>query len=231
MVANINAAVRKRAQIAKANRTMFLWIAVSSAIVGSALVVSYFFIQLLVYNEKVLIEKNNTISTLEANNAIIPELESAIRVLDTNENLAAAKANPSDQSLQVILDALPAEANSLALGASLQSKLLVGIDGITVESLQVTPVSGVESLVDGTTVDATTTSATSEYYIDFQFTVTGSQDALKGVLQNLERSIRLIDIRTLRIDSQESSQLLTVQARAYYEPEVTIMLQDKKVPK
>lgn len=230
MASNNATAVRKRSQIAKANRTMFLWIAVSSALVGSALVVAYFFVQLLVYNEKVLIAKYDTIATLEANNEAVPALEDAIRVLDTNEALAAAKANPDDQALQVILDALPSDVNSLALGASLQSKLLVGVDDITVESLQVTPVNGVESLSDASMVDASVDDGSGNY-ITFQFAVSGSQEGLKQILQNLERSIRLIDIQTLRIESQENGQLLTVSARAYYEPAKTFELKDKKVEK
>jgi len=53
-----DAAIRKRTQIAKANRTMFLWVAVISALVGFALVGSLFLIQKAVFNEKVLTEKN-----------------------------------------------------------------------------------------------------------------------------------------------------------------------------
>ena len=59
MAAN-EVALRKRTQIAKANRTMFIWIAVASALIGTAAVVSIFFFQQLVYNEKVLAEKLNT---------------------------------------------------------------------------------------------------------------------------------------------------------------------------
>ena len=108
-----SAAIRKRAQINKANRTMFLWIAVSSAIIGSAVVVAIFLGQQLFYNEKILAEKATTIQTLEANSEVIPELETEIRILDTNEALATSKANDDDQTVQVILDALPSYANSL----------------------------------------------------------------------------------------------------------------------
>lgn len=222
-MATNTAALRKRAQIAKANRTMFLWIAVSSAIVGSAVVVSFFLGRQLLYNEKILAEKNNTVSQLEKNNAIVPELQTEIRVLDTNEALAAAKANQDNQTIQVILDALPSDANSLALGASLQSKLLTGVDGLVVESLQVDPVFGLESL------DETGGAAASASEITFQFAVSGSEAALKQVLTNLERSIRLIDIRSLVIESQGERQVMTVRARAFFEPAKTIELKDKVV--
>jgi len=224
-----NAALRKRTQIAKANRTMFLWIAAGSAIVGCALVVAFFLGQKLFFNEKILAEKDKTISTLQANNDVVDELETAVRVLDTNAALASVKASDGDNAIQVILDALPSEANSNALGASLQTKLLAGIPGLTIESLQIDPVLGIESLGDNTSTEDASALVDSSNQITFQFAVSGSQDALKTVLTNLERSIRTIDILSLRVESQGATQIMTVQARAFYEPARTIQLQDKVV--
>lgn len=225
-----SAALRKRTQIAKANRTMFLWIAAGSAIVGCALVVAFFLGQKLIYNEKVLAEKEKTVGILKSNNAVVSELESQVRLLDTNAALESSKAKDDDQAIQVILDALPSDANSLALGASLQNKLLAGIAGLTIVSLQVDPVQGIESLSqdDIVTEDASAGEVVANE-ITFQFSVSGSQDALKQVLTNLERSIRAIDIISLRIESQGSTQLMTIQARAFYEPARTIELYDKVV--
>jgi hypothetical protein len=222
-------AIRKRSQIAAANKTMFIWIAVASALVGSAIVVSIFLTQKAFFNEKVLAEKQNTVNVLDNNNLVAPDLEKNIQVLDTDQALASAKANESDQAVQVILDALPSEGNSLALGASLQNKLLAGVPGLTsLDTLQVDPIVGLETLsTDPNTVDASSTGAGNE--ITFNFTVTGSQDAIKKVLQNLERSIRLIDITSIRIETQQNGQVMTVQAKAYYEPAKTIELKDKVV--
>ena len=223
-------ALRKRTQISKANRTMFLWIAGASALVGFAVVGSIFLSQKLLFNEKVLIEKNKTVSTLNANNKIISDLKANVRVLDTNSDLAKAKANESDQTIQVILDALPSDANSLALGASLQSKLLANIPGLTLVSLQVDPVQGVESLNNTNVVSASNTaSAGSDNQITFQFAVSGNQDSLLKALTNLEHSIRTIDITRLQIENQGSSQVMTVQGRAFYEPAKTVTLYDKVV--
>jgi hypothetical protein len=223
------AALRKRTQITKANRTMFLWIAASAALIGCALVVSFFLAQKLFYNEKVLGEKEKTISILKNNNAIVDELETQVKALDASEVLASVKARPTDQAIQVILDALPSGANSDALGASLQSKLLAGIQGLRIESLQVDPVLGIESLADETSSEDASAATESANQITFQFSVSGSQEALKEVLTNLERSIRAIDITSLRIESQGTTQLMTVQARAFYEPAKTIQLTDKVV--
>jgi hypothetical protein len=221
MQPNNTAALRKRTQITKANRTMFLWIAASAALIGCALVVSFFLAQKLFYNEKVLAEKEKTISVLKANNEVVDELESQVKALDASEVLTSAKAKEGDQAI---------EANSLAVGASLQNKLLAGIEGLRIESLQVDPVLGVESLAtDATSEDASAGIDTSNQ-ITFQFAVSGSTTALKAVLTNLERSIRAIDVTSLRIEYQaDNKQLMTVQGRTFYEPAKTIQLYDKVV--
>ena len=225
-------ALRKRTQISKANRTMFLWIAGASALVGFAVVASIFLGQKLFFNEKVLYAKNKTVSTLSENNKVVADLKTNVRVLDTNADLAKVKANPSDQTIRVILDALPSDANSLALGASLQSKLLAGIPGLTLVSLQVDPVQGIESLdigAVGSPAAATTGTNDTTNQITFQFSVAGNQDVLLKALTNLERSIRTIDITRLQIENQGTTQVMTVKGRAFYEPAKNITLYDKVV--
>lgn len=220
------AALRKRTQIAKANRMMFAWVAGVSVVVGFAIIGAVFLVQMLMFNERVLQEKSNTVSTLKANNANVEELESQVRVLDLNTALISAKANPDDQTLQVILDALPGEPNSLALGASLQKRLLSGISGLSVNSLQVDSVSVDE--FGGTVVDAGTEEQMPNE-IGFQFSVSGNTNALRKVLSNLERSIRTIDVTNLRIESQGGEQILSVEGRAFYEPAKTVELREKVV--
>lgn len=228
-----DAAIRKRTQINKANRTMFLWIAAASAIVGAVIVVSIFLAQKLFYNEKVLAAKQDTVNTLSHDNSVVTDLEDQVRALDANSALASVKANDTDQAIQVILDALPSEANSLALGASLQNKLLAGIQGLTLESIQVDPVVGVETLTgDPNSLSAASDGTTpTDNSITFQFVVSGSDAALKQVLQNLERSIRTIQVTSLKIEIESSGPKMTVQGKAFYEPAKTLELQDKVVPK
>ncbi len=224
-------AIRKRNQIAKANRTMFLWIAAASVLVGAAVVVSIFFAQQLIYNEKVLAEQAKTVSTLRHNNSVVEALQDEIRVLDANADLAKAKANDTDQAIQVILDALPSDANSLALGASLQNKLLAGIPGLQpIQMLQVTPVAGIEGGDEDAAVDESVEVV--ENSINFSFAVIGTEQALQQVLSNLERSIRTIEVTGLTIENQpDGGLLMTVSARAFYEPEVKLELKDKAVPR
>ena len=223
-------ALRKRSQIATANRTMFFWVAGVSVVFGFALVSTIFLTQMLLFNERVLQEKDKTVAILKANNANIPELEAQIRMLDTNPALMSAKAQSDDQAIQVILDALPSEANSLALGASLQNKLLAGIAGLTLSSLQVDSVVGSESYNVGSTInDNSATALNAPNEISFRFSVSGDEAALKQVLTNLERSIRTIHISSLKIESQGSTRALSIQAKAFYEPRRIVGLKDKTV--
>lgn len=223
-------AVRKRQQIAKANRTMFLWVAGVSVVVGFAAVGSIFLVQKLAFNQKVINEKNNTVSILTKNNAAVAELEDNIRLLDTNEGLNSAKAKPDDKALQVVLDALPADANSLALGSSLQGKLIAGIDGLTLESLNITPVAGVEVTTDTEVQDASAaTDGTQANQIGFTLAVSGDANALKTLLNRFEHSIRAIDITNLTLEQTSGKLTMTIEGHAFYEPARAIELKDKVV--
>jgi hypothetical protein len=220
-------AIRKRAQIALANRVMFLWVAGVSVIFGVSLVGTIFLTQMLLFNERVLSEKSRTISTLDKNNSNVKELEKQVNVLNTNQALINAKSRPDDQPVQVILDALPSDANSLALGASLQNKLLAGIPGLTLTSLQVDPVAGIETLNDDiVAVNNTSTLVDLQNEITFRFAVNGDESALKQVLVNLENSIRTIDVTLLKIESQGATRMLSVQGRAFYEPARDVKLKN-----
>lgn len=221
-------ALRKRSQIAQASRTMFIWIAVASALVGTAVVVSIFLVQKLAYTEKVLSAKQETVSILDHNLSVVDGLKTEVQALDANSALLSVKANENDQALQVVLDALPSDANSNALGSSLQNKLLSGIEGdYALKSLEVKPVEGIESLVGGDTVDASADTGTSNV-INFSFSVEGDQAALRQVLQNLERSIRTIVVTRMNLNTESGKLTLSVEGHAFYQPAKTIEL--KEVP-
>lgn len=222
-------AIRKQTQINKAGRTMFIWIALASVLVGVAAVVCLFLGQKIIYTEKVLATKQSTVSTLDHNLSVVDSLKEDVRALDANSALMSVRANDSDQALQVVLDALPSEANSLAVGASLQNKLLSGVSGnYRIDSLQVDSVNGVESLLNSTTVDASSDSSNNNV-INFNFSIIGDQSALKDVLHNLERSIRAIVVKNLNIETNGGQVTLTVNGQMFYQPAKNIQLVEKAV--
>lgn len=226
-------ALRKRQQIANANRTMFIWVAAVSAVVGIAIVGSVFLVQQALFNEKVLKVKSTTASTLRKNNSAIPELENQVRQMNTNQGLIDSMAPNQTQPIRVVLDALPSEANSPAFGSSLQAKFL-NDPALKIESLNIDPVAGVESQTDNSVVNASGSAKTddSSHEIVFSFSVStdgNNASALKDLLRKLERSIRAIDITSLKIESQSTRIVLSVDGRAFYEPAKTVELKEKTV--
>ena len=108
--------VKKRQQIANANRTMFLWVTGISVVIGFALVLSIFLGQKILFGEKVLAQKNKTVATLEVNQKIISELQNNIRVLDTNQGLKDTRLNDSDRPIQSVRGGSGAGSASILTG-------------------------------------------------------------------------------------------------------------------
>ena len=229
-MASKDVSLRKRQQIAKASRVMFLWVAGASVIIGASGVVIYVLASQLIFNEKVIAEKNTTVGTLEHNLSTVDELNRNIRVKNTNELLMNLRSEPDTEPIQVIFDALPASANSAALGSSLQSNKLLGQEGIRIDSLSVTPVSGVEDAGDTGSEELAVDSEVPT--IEFSFTVSapaGDAVKLKELLQRLERSIRTMNIVSTRFENQSNTLSLTVTGVAYYQPAKSVTLKDKAV--
>lgn len=224
-------ALRKRQQISQANKTMFLWVAGASALVGIAGVVVWSLSQRLVYNEEVLGAKQTTISNLRYNNSIIDELKKNVRVRNTDSKLAALKVETENEPAEVVFDALPSAVNSTALGSSLQSNKLLGQDGVKIEALSTTPVSGIEDSSENAT--STIVEATSDNVIEFKFTVSvGSNDVSKltDILQRLERSVRTFTVTKVHIEKTEDKLEMSVEGYAYYQPAKKVEMQTKLVP-
>lgn len=220
----VNPAIRKRQQILRANQLMFLWIAGVSIVIGFSVVIALFLAQKIMFGERVLAEKGRTVTTLEKNLKAAPALKDNIRALNTDSNLRKTRLNTDDSALQSVLDALPADANSTAMAASLQKKLLTGVPDVILESLRVDSVSD-----DG---EAVSDIATESGSIGFTFAVSapsGGQDGLREVLFQLERSIRPFTIKTLSIETQGARITLTASGVGYYEPAKTLTLTNKVI--
>ena len=215
----VNTAIRKRQEIAKANRTMFIWVAGASAIVGIAAVLSITLYNRLTFNQDVISEQAKTVSTLDNNQKAAELLLENARVLNTNESLRASRANPdNDTALQVILEALPSTQNNAALGSSLQKSLLK-IDGVTIDSLSV-----------GSGDELAGSSGTSAA-IQFNFVAKATDpNKLFDLLKRLESSIRPVKILSLNLETGQTDTTITISAESYYQPPVSIDLGEKTLP-
>jgi hypothetical protein len=202
---------------------MFIWVVVAAAVIGAALVLSLSLFERLSFNQKIIDEKSTTVNNLRDNNEVVDELKDNARVLNTDPSLAETPRPEGRQPISVILDALPSQANSSALGASLQQKLLN--DNVSIESLTVEPIEGAED-GEGELEDDEVQEIT------FDFTVSAGADqadALRAVLRKMERSIRTINVTALEIEQQNSKISLSVEGVAYFLPEKRVELEKERV--
>lgn len=219
MPSQANIAIRKRQEIAKANRMMFLWVAGASAVVGIAAVLTITLYNRLTFNQEVINEQAKTVTTLENNEKAAESLLENARVLNTNQSLQESRADSEhDTALQVILEALPSTKNNAALGSSLQKSLLK-VDGVTIDSLSVGETAEFTEPIDGSSA------------IQFNFVAKAvDPNKLFDLLKRLESSIRPIKILSLSLETGQTDTTLTVTAESYYQPPVSIDLGEKTLP-
>lgn len=214
--------VKKQSLIDKTRKSVIILVAGASMLVGAMIVISGIFIQNLLFNNKVMDAQSKTITTLNKNIEVVPELKSEVRVLNTNEQLIEARSSSEAKALQTVLDALPADANRLALGASLEQEIFKDISGLTVQSLSVDPSIG--SANDGSTMDSGELGT-----LTFSATISGTPEALKLGLQRLERSVRSMSVQTINGTTSGNNVTLTIVGVAYYLKPVDLNLTDMKV--
>lgn len=107
---------------------------------------------------------------------------------------------------------------------------MAGIDNLTLESLTVDPVIGVENSGEEEIFVEEGTVSDNPNAINFRLSVSSSDaNALKELLVRFEKSIRVIDIRALTLDRTEDKLTMSIEASAYYEPAKTVELKDKVV--
>lgn len=239
---NNNAALRKRQQIDSSKRTMFIVVAVTAFASGIALVVAFFLVQQILFHGKVISAKQETINTIKANIQTADELKDNVRALDTNQALNSVKLNDDSSALQSILDALPSEANTDALGASLQVRFVGTIEDLRIENLIVDTVDEEEAPASEGTASAAEDGENSQSseegeegtgpsgpYIGFSMNVSGSAAGLKELLTKLERSIRVVEFDSIEVEAGDNRLVMKLSGRAYYQPAQTVELGEKVV--
>lgn len=220
--ASKDVALRKRQKILDSSKKMFLWVAGASVVIGFSAVVSVFLVRQIIFKEKVVSEKSNTVKVLENNIKVAPALTDEIRLLHTNEALIKARINEQERPLQVVLDALPADNNKLALGASIQNKLVGSVSGVNIEALTVGDDVSSNKKKSAATGKATT--------VPFQLVISsGDVNKLKDLMKRFELSIRTINVTSITIEQGDASSTMTVRGNAFYIEPVTIQLKGKMV--
>ncbi len=223
-------AIKKKQQIDKAHHNMFVVVAGAAFLTGFAIVAAVFMFNKILFNNRVLAEKNNTFSVLENNNKNLVSLAEEVRALQANDDLRSVRIGDGD-NLRVVLDALPAIGNSNALGASLKDKILA-VPGVTIETISVTSTPDETDIPLEPESDQGLTDGESEITsspIYFTFKLSGNVADLSQALKNVERSIRpiILDSVTLEVSSTDGQSNLVAVGHSFYEPLLEVKLGKK----
>jgi heme exporter protein D len=212
--------LKKRQQIEKAGRSMFVWVAVAAVAVSICVVTVQFLFQQWSYNNRVLDAKYKAADTLSKNIDNAKKLQDAVNALVSNDSLASVKTNPEDPNTKSVLDALPSKFDATALATSLQQAILsrsgVTIEGIEVPSDPGSPGAGA-STSQTTSTSPTATTATPQE-MKFTVTVSGSFDKIRSMMLDLERTIRPIKVTDITLNGDDAAMTATVTGVTYYQP-------------
>lgn len=223
------AGARKREQITSANKTVFLWTMIASAAISLCLVVGYFLVKEALFNHEVYKAKIETLSTLDANIENAAELEKNVKNLIANGDLAKVKAKDSDSNYKVVLDALPVTNDSTVLGSSLLQEILPK-SGVRVDTLTTISDDG-EPIIDEETGEVAGSGDGSEVStIPFNITVRGDYSQIQNMLEDLELSIRPMNITKITVQGSDKSLQAVVSGQSYYSSSKSVQLGTQKVP-
>jgi hypothetical protein len=225
---NPSGGLKKRQQIENAGRSMFVWVAIASVAVSICIVMAQFLFQKWTYNNHVLSAKYKAASQLEKNITSAKQLQDAVNALVSNDALSSVKTNTDDPNTKSVLDALPSDFDATAWATSLQKAILshsgVAIDGINVPSDQ-----DQTSTTGSTATQTTATADPTPQEMKFDVTVSGSYDKIRGMLLDLERTIRPIKVTAITLDGDDAAMTATVSGVTYYQPSKTATVKQEVV--
>lgn len=251
-------ALTKYNAISRANKIMFASVAGASVIAGAAIVGVAFLFQDFTFNAKRISEQDKSISNIEQSKRNVEELKQKLQALRSNSSLLDA-AIEDETALQVVLDSLPSEANSTAIGSSLSEKILK-VENVSLESMSVDTIAPEDpaTAAAATTPEASSPASTSSIEggtstetisskvktVGFSFVVSAKQREvvtngqrsiadpthdLLNVLVNMEKSIRTFAITSYSFERSKESATMTVSGNAYYLPSSSLQLTTKTI--
>lgn len=216
--------VRKRQQIASANKAMFVWVAITATVLSLSLVVGQLLFKQASFNAKVIKQKTIARNTLKSNIVNAAKLKDSVNALLVNPDLASVKARPEDTALKVVLDALPSENDTTALATSLQQAIL-NRSGVKIESLDVQPFGASSQSAP----PADQAGQPQPIEVPFSLVIIGTYSQIRSALNDLSRSIRPISIKNINLQGSDSSLRATIDATTYYQPGVQVGISKKAV--
>lgn len=223
--------IKKRQQISGTRKQVFIWVAAASAAVVICIIVGINLIQRISYQTKVNGELGKTAETLKNSANSIDELISNVNNLRTNRQLTLTNLKSDDSTVfQVVIDALPTEADAVDFSTSLQNEIL-SRSGLTIDSIAVdAPLSTTSSSADDSSSNSGSVDFPVAQAISFNVSVIGSYNSIQETIENMQRSIRPITIDSIRLEGTDDNLTADIQATTYYSPSVNYTTGTKEVP-
>lgn len=214
----------KRVQIDKANAKMVGAIAGTAFVVVFCLFASKALLDQRSYQSRVISAKTDAVEQLKSNIDAAKTLVTSYTEFVSRPTNALG-GNPSGtgpndgDNAKIVLDALPSKYDFPALATSLE-KLLTG-QGATLNSITGTD--------DEVNQQDTASPNPEAIEIPFQASITGSYDSVVKTINDLQRSIRPIQIQTLSFNAVSGEIQVSINARTYYQPEKSLTITTKEI--
>ena len=210
----------KRSLITKANSTIVITTGVTAFLVVFCLVASKTLLSQANYQNKVIGAKKDAVSQLKDNLSARDSLVSSYKsFINTPQNVLGG--NPSGTGEQdgdnakLVLDALPSKYDFPALTTSLEKM-------ITAQNLKIDSITGTD---EEATQDTSAQGVPQAVAMPFEVQVSGSYDAIKGLVDAFNKSIRPFQIQTIELSGNQGSMTATIAAQTFYQPEKTFTVQ------
>lgn len=229
--------IKKRQQIDGTRKQVFVWVALASAAVVICVIVGINLIQRIKYQTKVNSELGKTANTLKSSANSIDDLIKNVNNLRTNRALTLTNLKSDDSTVfQVVIDALPTEADAVDFSTSLQNEILAR-SGVVIDSISVDSVSTSSSSSTSSTSSSSRSSTGSSAIafptaeqMTFKVRVIGSYNNIKDTLEDIQRTIRPITISSLKLEGTDDKLTAEISAVTYYSPSVNYTTGTKEVP-
>lgn len=218
-MARVNSST-KRTLITKANSTMVITTAVAAFVIIFCLVASKTLLSQANYQNRVIGAKKDAVSQLKDNIAARDSLVSSYKAfVDTPQNILGGNPTGTGEqdgdNAKLILDSLPSKYDFPALVASLEKMA-------NSQGLQIVSITGTDEEAEQ---QKTAEGAPQAVAMPFELQVSGSYEAVQGLVKMFGNSIRPFQIQTMELSGGQSNMTATINAQSFYQPEKTFKVQ------
>lgn len=213
-MARVSSSNTKRSLISEANSTMVISTGVAAFLVIFCLVASKTLFSQVNYQNKVIGAKKEAVTQLKDNLSARDSLVGSYQAfINTPQNVLGGDPSGAGEkdgdNAKLVLDALPSKYDFPALTASLEKM-------ITTQNLQIMNITGTDQEIEEHNKSDGSPQAVP---MPFEVQVSGSYEAIQGLVRSLNNSIRPFQVQNVEISGSQTSMTATITAQTFYQPE------------